>query len=139
MSVAAEHLVGRAGELGAFDTALDELAGGRSLAGALTGEPGIGKTRLLAELGGKAGPRGCLVLTGSASELEQELPFWMFVDALDDYVHGLDQSRLDVLAPAVRERLAHVLPSLAGYRADAAPRDERYLTHVAVRDLLELL
>ena len=56
----------------------------------LAGEPGIGKTRLLGELGARADRRGQLVLAGSASELERELPFWIFVDALDDYVHGLD-------------------------------------------------
>ena len=69
---------------------------GRSAALLLLGEPGIGKTRLLAELAARADARGLLVLAGSASELERDLPFWVFVDALDEYVEGLEPQRLDV-------------------------------------------
>ena len=46
----AERLVGRAGELGRIDHALTELDAGRPALIELIGEPGIGKTRLLAEL-----------------------------------------------------------------------------------------
>ena len=60
------------------------------LRSSIEGEPGIGKTRLLAELAQRADARGCIVLGGSASELERDLPFWVFVDALDEYVAGLD-------------------------------------------------
>ena len=83
-----EHLVGRAETCGVLDAALSELDSGRSAALALVGEPGIGKTRLLAELAARADARGQLVLYGSASELERDLPFWVFVDALDEYVAG---------------------------------------------------
>ena len=68
--------------------ALAELERGRPAAIELVGEPGIGKTRLLAELAARADARGHLVLAGSASELERDLPFWVFVDALDEYVAG---------------------------------------------------
>jgi len=80
----AEHLVGRTKELGSLDHALAELDRGRPAALELVGEPGIGKTRLLAELANRADARGQLVLSGSASEHEQDLPFWVFVDALDE-------------------------------------------------------
>src|SRR5918994_7669410 len=89
MVVLAEHLVGRTEELGSLDHALSELDRGRSAALELVGEPGIGKTRLLAELAARADDRGHLVLSGSASELERDLPFSVFVDALDEYVRGL--------------------------------------------------
>jgi hypothetical protein len=75
----AEHLVGPAETLGAFAEALSELDSGRSAALALVGEPGIGKTRLL----GEPAARGVLVLYESASETERDLPFRVFVDALD--------------------------------------------------------
>ena len=81
-----EQLVGRATELASFDNLIAELEGGNPAAVALMGEPGIGKTRLLAELGARADGQGHLVLAGSASELERDLPFWVFVDALDEYV-----------------------------------------------------
>ena len=79
----------------------------------LVGEPGIGKTRLLGELADQADASGCLVLSGSASELERDLPFWVFVDALDEYVEGLEPRRLAALADDVRTELAMVFPSLS--------------------------
>ena len=113
----AEDLVGRAETCGVFDDALAELDGGRSAALALVGEPGIGKTRLLVELAARADERGQLVLYGSASELERDLPFWVFVDALDEYVAGLEPRRLEALDDDVRSELAHVLPSLCRFAA----------------------
>ena len=50
------------------------------------------------------------MLAGSASELERDLPFAVFVDALDEYVEGLDPSRLDALSDDVQAELAPRLP-----------------------------
>src|SRR5688572_24935061 len=88
-------LVGRVEELGRLDGALGGLSGGRWTAVELVGDAGIGKTRLLDELALRADRRGAVVLSGSASELERDLPFWVFVNALDDYVRGLDPRVLD--------------------------------------------
>jgi len=141
MAQLAEQLVGRADELGVLEEALTALERERSVAVELVGEPGIGKTRLLAELARRADERGHLVLGGRASELERDLPFWVFVDALDEYVQGLDPRRLEGLADEVRGELCHVLPSLPALtdRPAVALSDERYRTHRAVRALLELL
>ncbi len=46
------------------------------------------------------------------------MPFGVLADALDDYVHGLDPQRLEVLTAAVRTELAHVFPSLTPSAAD---------------------
>jgi ATP/maltotriose-dependent transcriptional regulator MalT len=137
----AEDLVGRAETCGVFDDVLGELDRGRSAALALVGEPGIGKTRLLEELAARADARGHLVLDGSASELERDLPFWVFVDALDEYVQGLPPPRLEALDDDVRGELGHVFPSLARFEAagGAVFQHERYRTHRAVRELLERL
>src|ERR687894_584066 len=91
---AAAPLVGRAEALGALEAALTAAQDGTAAAVELVGEPGIGKSRLLAELAGRAGSRGQLVLEGRASELERDLPFWLFADALDEYVAGCDPHRL---------------------------------------------
>ena len=141
MTRVANHLVGRAVELAAIDRALDELGDGRTAPLVIEGEPGIGKTRLLAELASRADARGCTVLGGSASELEQDLPFWVFVDALDEYLAGVDPQLVASLPVEVRSELAHVMPSLADFASDGPPvvQDERYRTHRAVRELLERL
>jgi DNA-binding NarL/FixJ family response regulator len=141
VALLAEQLVGRAEELLAIDHALARLDRGESAALEMRGEPGIGKTRLLAELAARADMHGQLVLVGSASELERDLPFWVFVDALDEYVQGLEPHRLDALDNEVRTELGLVFPSLSQFAAAPGTvfQHERYRTHRAVRELLERL
>jgi predicted ATPase len=138
MVVFAGQLVGRAEELGLLDRALAELDRGRGGALALAGEPGIGKSRLLAELAAHAESRRQLVLSGSASEFERDLPFWVFVDALEEFIQGLGPHRLDALDDEARSELALVFPSLSRFASasGAALPHERYRCHRAVRDLL---
>jgi ATP/maltotriose-dependent transcriptional regulator MalT len=131
-------LVGRTAELRALDGALEEVARGGGGALELAGEPGIGKTRLLSDLEARADRRGLLILAGSASELEHELPFGVFVDALDEYVQAVEPRRLDGLDDETWAELSYVLPSV-GARPSAALPIERHRTHRAVRRLLEAL
>ncbi|MCC7076929.1 MAG: AAA family ATPase [Acidimicrobiia bacterium] len=137
----AAHLVGRTDELGLLELALADVAGGRPRAIELVGEPGIGKTRLLHELTRRADTRGYLTLSGSASELERDLPFSVFVDALDDYVAGLDADLVRTLDADVQTELGQILPSLTARvdRGTAPLQHERYRAHRAVRALLEYL
>src|SRR5437773_3659164 len=133
--------VGRSAEIDSLERVLDELDQGASPAIELAGEPGIGKTRLLAELAARADDRGRLVLAGSASELERDLPFAVFVDALDEYLRGLDPTRLEDLGEDVSTELAQVFPSLSRLATTpvVAMQHERYRAHRAVRGLFELL
>ncbi|MGZ3446578.1 MAG: ATP-binding protein, partial [Myxococcaceae bacterium] len=133
--------MGRADELASLERILDELDGGCPGAIEVAGEPGIGKTRLLREVAARAGARGHLVLSGAASEFENDLPFSVFVDALDEYVAGLETDRLAVLDGAVQAELALVFPSLSALAGgqQVAPQHERYRSHRAVRALLERL
>ena len=121
-----------------MEAALDALRspGARWLA--LTGEPGTGKTRLLAELGDRARARDHLVLAGRGSELERELPFGIWVAALDDHVAMLGPDRVEALVGDRAAELARVLPSAAGSRDVplGGLQDERFRAHRAVRALL---
>src|SRR5256714_1444418 len=141
MALHTEHLVGRSEEISSLDRVLAELDQGSSATIELVGEPGIGKTRLLAELAARADGRGHLVLSGSASELERDLPFSVFVDAHDEYLRGIERSRLEALDDDVRTELAHVFPSLTALATgrEVALQHERYRSHRAVRALLERL
>jgi len=140
-AVLAEHLVGRADELGSIDEVLAGLRRGRPGAVELAGEPGIGKTRLLRELAARAEASGQLALSGSASELERDLPFSVFVDALDDYLASLPPAALAALDDEVQAELAHVFPSLSALAVgrEVASQSDRYRSHRAVRGLLAQL
>jgi DNA-binding CsgD family transcriptional regulator/tetratricopeptide (TPR) repeat protein len=130
-------LVGRKAELAVLAGLLERLDAGRGGAVALVGEPGIGKTRLLGELIGSADTRGHLALTGTASELDRDVPFWVVADALEEYVRGLAPTVLEPLGIDVVADLSQVLPLINSPSAPLA--HERYRSHRAVRLLLERL
>jgi DNA-binding CsgD family transcriptional regulator len=138
----AQSLVGRDSELELLDRLLDEACAGSSRFVVVTGEPGIGKTSLLAELGRRAEERGCLVLDGRAAELESELPFGLVVDAFDAYLESLDARTYDRLAADELGELASVFPALRSLRSSSdgpGTAVERFRAHHAVRELMERL
>ena len=135
-------LVGRTHELGVLDGVLEDTSAGSPNIVFVTGEPGIGKTHVLAELARRANGRGYLVLEGSAAEFEHELPFGVVVDALDAYVASLERHAVDRLAADGLEELADVFPSLRSLRSMAgstSAASERFRSYFAVRELLERL
>jgi predicted ATPase len=74
-------LVGRGEERTRLSAALDALGGGRGQAIALSGEAGIGKSRLLAELVGEARERGTPVLHMQCFEQDRAVPYAPLLDA----------------------------------------------------------
>jgi len=134
-----ETFVGRTAELEVIEGLVTGLDDGRGGALAIFGEAGIGKTRLLAELVDRADARRHLTLLGTASELDRDVPFWVFAEALDEYVRGLSPRVLDGLNGTVLAQLASVLPAFADMAAETGPpiAHERYRSHRAVRILLE--
>ncbi|MFC6834784.1 AAA family ATPase, partial [Streptomyces goshikiensis] len=76
-------LVGREAELDRLDAVLDGPGGPPGVVD-LTGAAGIGKSRLLTEVCGRAEERGLTVLRGRATEYERHIPFRVFGDAFAD-------------------------------------------------------
>jgi predicted ATPase len=114
--------VGRTDELRTLEAALASAADGAPSAVEVVGPAGIGKSRLLAELRARADALGFVALSGAGAEFEQDLPFWVFVDALDEYVAGVDPRRLERLDPGVRAELSEVLPVPRRGERDAGAR-----------------
>src|SRR4051794_24847697 len=101
--------VGRAGELEELERALAGARAGRGGAVLVTGDAGIGKTRLVSELASRAGDFD--VLLGQALDLVgTELPFQPFVDALGDLGRG--GSRLEVFETALARLTQRPAPAL---------------------------
>src|SRR4051812_18881546 len=116
-------LVGRATELEEVETRL--RAGGCV---AVAGPLGIGKSRLLAELAGRADARGHVVLAGGGSEYEVGVPYGVAVETLADYLASLGPGEHATLAP----ELAPLFPALVPAAPPTATVDaERFHTHRA--------
>jgi DNA-binding CsgD family transcriptional regulator/tetratricopeptide (TPR) repeat protein len=80
---ASEAFVGRARELGELEQALAAAQTGSGTTALVSGEAGIGKTRLAAELARRARAIGFEVLVGRSIDLVgTELPYQPFVEAL---------------------------------------------------------
>src|SRR5918998_4805751 len=142
MTLADTALVGREHEQTLVDELLDEAVASRPRIAFVTGEPGIGKTSLLNHLSRSAEDRGCLALRGSAAEFEQELPFGLIVDALDEYLGSLDPRAFSRLAADDLSEIAGVFPALRTL-APGSPGPttaaERFRAHHALRELIERL
>ena len=80
-----EPLVGRRAELAAVEDALDRLADGIGVIVSITGEPGIGKSRLLAEAAQSTGER-IRVLEGRALSYTESFPYWPVRELLRDWL-----------------------------------------------------
>jgi len=135
------RLIGRAEELGALLGLLDVAEDRRGGWAAVTGEPGIGKTRLVAELCDVATRRGAVVLRGRGTELESDVPFGIVIDAFDDHLAALGESRLAELLGGHAGELSRLFPALSGQRRDGAPAtdDRRYAAYRELRRLVERL
>lgn len=108
---------------------MDELLDARGGALWITGEPGIGKTALIAAVLEGAEGRRYRTLSGRAAEFEEDVPFAVIVDALEDAVTP------ELLDADERALLAAVFPELGPAHADVG-QDERHRVLRAVRALL---
>jgi hypothetical protein len=107
----------------------------------LAGEPGVGKTRLVAELGRGVHNEGAVVLYGRCDE-ELGVPYQPFVDALGALIIGCPADELRDFVGGDGPDLARLLPVVAE-RLALTPRDDgdepemsRYRMFEAVAALL---
>ncbi|HEV2894270.1 MAG TPA: AAA family ATPase, partial [Actinomycetota bacterium] len=145
-AAAAGPLVGRAAELAWLEGLWEQLGGpggatARRRVALVAGDPGIGKTALLAAFARGVWERGGLVLYGRCDE-EPAGPYQPLAEALDPYVASVPRAELrQQLGPAggvltrVLPRLAERVPHLAG-PARLEPETEPFLVAEATEALL---
>jgi DNA-binding SARP family transcriptional activator/tetratricopeptide (TPR) repeat protein len=107
----------------------------------LTGDPGIGKSRLVAELASNAHEGGAFVLAGRSPE-EALVPYQPFIEALRQYVQGVPYPMLRASTREYGAELSRLIPDLRRRVPELAPaandelETERYRLFEAVVGLL---
>ena len=104
--------VGREAELQELLVGLEDAVAGRGRLFLLSGEPGIGKSRLADELVRSARARGARILIGRCWEAGGAPAYWPWVQSLRSYVRESDTAALRSQLGAGAAAVAQILPEL---------------------------
>jgi eukaryotic-like serine/threonine-protein kinase len=104
--------VGRERELAELGRTLDEAFAGKGRLVLLSGEPGIGKSRLAEELAARARARGARVLVGRCWEAGGAPAYWPWVQALRAYVRETEPDALRAELGDGAPHLAQIVPDV---------------------------
>ncbi|MDQ6919372.1 MAG: AAA family ATPase [Candidatus Dormibacteraeota bacterium] len=113
-------LIGRESELSELEDALLDANRGGGKVVLLSGDAGMGKTRLATEIQSRARQIGMTTLWGGSSEADLELPYLPFVEALGNQLSGPALEGIRRSLGPVRRELAHLFPQL---EIDLSPPD----------------
>ena len=110
LGVPDSELVGREAELSHLLAMLESAASGRPVVTLISGDAGVGKTRLVSELAARARVGGFTVLSGRCAELGDAVPYLPLADALRDATTGPSPGGVLLDALAARPVLSRLLP-----------------------------
>ena len=133
--------VGRDADLARLQQLWNETTAGGLRSALIAGEPGVGKTRLAAELATHLNKEGATVLAGRCDE-DLGVPFQPFVEALRDVVDHTPPEELRQRLGRYAGELARLLPELSKRVPDlppalsSDPETERYRLFDAVASWL---
>jgi DNA-binding CsgD family transcriptional regulator len=120
-SVVCPVLIGREASLASFTRVFEQVKHGQGHTVLVSGEAGIGKSRLVAEARAQIGPEQACFLQGSCFEQDRALPFAPLVDLLRSLLlGGSREAFLPHLAPFAPE-LIKLVPDLAIFLPDVRP------------------
>lgn len=114
-------LVGRRRELSRLRDHLAAVCGGDAGCVLLSGEAGIGKSRLVAEAAAEAVARGCGVLAGGCFSSDRAVPYALLLDLLRGVCSGPGPDDLAALLGHAAPELAALMPELAARLPGVAP------------------
>jgi tetratricopeptide (TPR) repeat protein len=112
--------VGRDSEMERLVAALDAAHGGDSGTVVLTGDAGLGKTRMAADIRRVAAGRGMATMWGGCAEAELSLPYLPLLEAIGNYLAQADLSPLRRQLAQNHRELAWLFPQL---ELEEPPRD----------------
>jgi tetratricopeptide (TPR) repeat protein len=122
--------VGRGRELAELRSGLQDAAAARGRLFLLSGEPGIGKTRLAEELSAHAGARGMRVVWGRCWQGAGRPAYWPFAQALSAALEATPDSSARKIAREIAPlipRLTAARPARARTASRSAPSDPEQL------------
>ena len=105
-------LVGRTSELAGLVAALADVRAGSSRTVLLSGEPGMGKTRLAEELARLATAQGALVAWGQCHDAEVAPAFWPWVQVLSALVLRGDAESVRAALGSGASHIANLVPDV---------------------------
>jgi DNA-binding SARP family transcriptional activator len=129
--------VGREEEVRHLEQLWKEAAAGDRRVALLAGEPGVGKTRLAAELARRVHEDGAVVLAGRCDE-DLGVPYQPFVEALRHFANNVPSGQLRPRLGRYGGELARLVPELVEHVPDlppplqSDPETERYRLFDAV-------
>ena len=132
---AAERPEGRGPALARLEQGWADAAAGSRRVALVTGEPGIGKTTLAAELARSVHARGGAVLLGRCDE-QALVPFQPWIEALEGLLGSLPPADADHWLTAHDGALARLLPARSAAQEAPGGSRERYLAFELVHALL---
>jgi predicted ATPase len=106
------QLIGRQAELNELQELWLRARQGHAHLALISGEPGIGKTRLAREVQEHARLDGAVVLAGGCYEFEAVAPYVPFVEALRKWVEAQSEPALHDQLGAVAPELARLVPEI---------------------------
>src|SRR5579862_1377019 len=115
-------MVGRDRELASLLSGLDDAPSRRGCLVLISGEPGVGKTRMADEIAAAADAKRMAVLVGHCSEHNEAVPYLPFVEILENFIERA--SNPDTLRTALGEQaseLARLLPKLKNILPELPP------------------
>jgi predicted ATPase/DNA-binding CsgD family transcriptional regulator len=146
MSAFALPFSGRHRELELVSQVRGEAAAGHGQLLLLSGDGGVGKTRLVQEAATAARAVGWQIAIGHAYPLETAIPYAAFADALGPLLAALDSGALMRLTRGDRGVMAALAPQLAERTGAGAlfpegvtPAEQRVRLHAAILQLLARL
>jgi predicted ATPase/DNA-binding CsgD family transcriptional regulator len=105
--------VGRTEELSRLENALDAVRVGAGRCVLVSGEAGIGKSRLIAEIRTRANSSGFTILAGGCFEQDRFFPYAPLIDMLRPFfAQGVNRDMLEGFGPRAAE-IGKLLPELA--------------------------